>query len=211
MYWKPDFFLSGLSNNSIDKTMKKLILPLMVAGIVAAPSLALAEATPYVSISGGLSLMNDSEETSIATFKTGYVVNGAIGLKNDSYRLEAEVGYHSNDLDTWDGDPAITDSNISIWSFMANGYFDYNMADSDITPYIMAGLGYASVNGDDGSNTYDDGVFAWQVGGGVGFKAADKVTIDLSYRYFATGDADLGDEVFSISTHNILAGVRIGI
>lgn len=192
--------------------MKKLILPLLVAGCFALPSLAQAETNPYVSLSGGLGLMTDSTvDGDLVEYKSGFLVNGALGLKTDYARLEAEIGYHRNDLDTWGGAPAFPDSNISVWSFMANGYLDYNMADSDITPYIMAGLGYASVNGDNGSDTFDDGVFAWQVGAGVGFKAADKVTIDVGYRYFATGDADLGGDVFSIASHNILAGVRIDL
>ncbi|NTV60220.1 MAG: porin family protein [Chlorobiaceae bacterium] len=190
--------------------MKKFILPLLVAGLFAVPSPAQAETNPYVSISGGLGLMtNSTVDGEVVEYQSGYLVNAALGLKTDYVRLEAEVGYHNNDIDTWDGDPAIPGSNISIWSFMANGYFDYNMNDSEISPYIMVGLGYANVTGDDGSVTFDDGVFAWQAGAGVGFKAADKVTIDVGYRYFSASDADLGGDVFSIASHNILAGVRI--
>jgi opacity protein-like surface antigen len=198
----------------IHTTMKKLILPLLVAGCFTLPSLAQAETNPYVSISGGLGMMTDSTVNGAEDwvgYESGYLVNAAIGLKADYGRLEAEIGYHSNDIDTWDGDPAIPGSNISIWSFMANGYFDYNMNDSEISPYIMVGLGYANVTGDDGSVTFDDGVFAWQAGAGVGFKAADRVTIDVGYRYFATSDADLGSDVFSIASHNILAGMRIDL
>lgn len=193
--------------------MKKLIFPLLVAGLFAVPSLAHSATNPYVSISGGLGLMNNSAVNGIddrVEYKSGYLINGAIGLKADYARLEAEIGYHRNNLDTWDGSPAISDSNISAWSFMANGYLDYHMADSDITPFMMVGLGVACVNGSDGTNSYDDSVFAWQVGAGVGFKTSETVTIDIGYRYFATAEAVLDADTFSISSHNIIADIRCG-
>ena len=194
--------------------MKKLLLSLLAAGLFAAPSIAHAAASPYVSLSGGLGFMNDSDGTAIVTYNTGFLVNGAIGLKNDFYRLEIEVGYHSNAVDTWNGDPPepdYPDEHINIWSFMANGYLDYNMKDTGISPYIMGGIGYASITDKWTTASDSDGVFAWKIGAGLGIKAADKVNIDIGYHYFATNDPVFEDQKITISSHNITAGVRIGI
>jgi opacity protein-like surface antigen len=145
-------------------------------------------------------------------YDSGYLFNAAIGLKSGAYRVEAEIGYHTNDFDEafWFGG----DDNMSIWSFMANGYYDIAMNDSGITPYVMAGLGVANVNWSydgSGGGEDDDTAFAWQVGAGVGFKAADRVTIDVGYLYFATADVELYGSDVSISKHNIIAGVRIDL
>ncbi|NTV60219.1 MAG: porin family protein [Chlorobiaceae bacterium] len=194
--------------------MKKLLLSLLVAGLFAVPSLASASTSPYVSLSGGLGLMNDSDGTAIVTYKTGYLVNGAVGLKSDYYRLEAEVGYHNNTVETWDGvppGPLYADEHVAIWSFMANGYVDYDMKDSGVSPYIMGGIGYASVTDSWTTASYSDGVFAWQIGAGVGIKAGNKATVDIGYRYFATSDPVFDGEKITISKHNIIAGVRFDL
>jgi opacity protein-like surface antigen len=197
----------------IPTTMKKLVLPLLVAGLFAVPSLANASTNPYVSVSGGVSLMTKSSvngDADVVDYKTGYLFNGAFGLKNDTFRLEAEVGYHRNKVNTW-GAWTMADEHISIWSFMANGYLDYDMKDQGITPFIMAGLGYASVTNNLSGGSDSDGAFAWQVGAGVGIKAADKVTVDISYRYFKTGDVTLYGNTVTTGSHNIIAGVRFDL
>jgi opacity protein-like surface antigen len=188
--------------------MKKLLLPILVAGMCAVPSLSNAATNPYVSLSGGLGFMNNSSVNGVSDaieYKTGYLVNGAVGLKSDSYRLEAEVGYHRNSLDN------VTDENLSIWSFMANGYLDYDMREEGISPFVMAGLGVASASWNWPGGSDSDSVFAWQVGAGIGIKASDKVTFDVAYRYFSTADPTLDGYKISIGSHNILAGLRIDL
>jgi opacity protein-like surface antigen len=196
-------------------TMKKLIFPLLLAGLFAVPSPAHSATNPYVSISGGLGLMNNSSDNGVPdeiTFKTGYLINGAVGLKNDMFRLEAEIGYHRNAPDTWGGGPAT--GYISLWSFMANGYIDFDMKESGISPYIMAGLGCADAT-DHYTANYSDTVFAWQAGAGIGIKAGDKVTVDIGYRYFKPSDVEWSDGVsthtYSLGSHNIVAGIRYNL
>ena len=55
-----------------------------------------------------------------------------------------------------------------------------------------------------------NGVFAWRVCAGVGVKASDKLTIDLSYRYFAAPNAEgfAADRKVDVSTSNFLLGAR---
>ncbi|TLU82244.1 MAG: porin family protein [Chlorobium sp.] len=188
-----------------------MIFPLLAAACFSMPVLAHASSNPYVSVSGGPGLMTNSTVNNAsgwATYKTGYLINAAVGLKTDYARIEAEVGYHNNNLDTWGPAPAISGSSISMWTFMANGYIDYTIKDLEIAPYLMAGLGLAAVQGNDTSTTKNDSVLAWQLGAGISFKASEKVSIDLGYRYFAAGDAKLDADTFSISSHNIIAGIR---
>ena len=174
-----------------------------------------AAANPYVSVSAGLGLLSDSDVEGSwineIDYKTGFAVNGALGLSGGMYRIEGAVGYQVNDWDKVNGDDV--DAEVSILSFMANGYLDIDMPASLITPYLMAGAGIANVDfsADDVVDSEDDTVFAYQLGAGIGFDAAPNVLLDLGYRYFATADVSPEEDVdVSIASHNIMAGVRIG-
>jgi opacity protein-like surface antigen len=181
---------------------------------------------PYLSLSGGLNLLNnstisadDDEVDDAIEYKTGYVINGAIGLKSGDVRLEAEAGYHHNSVDKYlnENDVMVSaeDIDITAWSFMGNVYYDFNMSDSSVTPFIMGGLGMADISVDDNESSESKTEFAWQLGAGIGIKAADNVTVDLSYRYFKTSsptfDTDSGSGKVSIGGSEILAGIRVAL
>ncbi|NTV60217.1 MAG: porin family protein [Chlorobiaceae bacterium] len=189
--------------------MKNILYSLLAAGLFAAPSLSHAATNPYVSISGGTGFMTNATvngtDDAIA-YETGYLINGAVGLRSGSVRIEAEVGYHQNDFKY-----PVFDDNIAIWSFMANGYYDISLNESGITPYVMAGLGVANVTWNYTGADDNDTAFAWQVGAGLGFKVADRTTIDVGYRYFATADVTLYGNEVSVGSHNIVAGVRFDL
>lgn len=205
--------------------MKKSFMSMMVALFVllVSSSFAQAAANPYVSLSAGLGLMsntdveeNGTEFEDVLEYSAGYVVNAAVGLDADMFRLEGAVGYQVNDVDKFDGMevPDGIDAELSILSFMANGYVDFESEASSITPYVMAGLGVGivdlEVEGElDGADS--ETVFAWQLGAGVGIQATENVIVDLGYRYFATGDiADEDDFDVNLGSHNLMAGVRFG-
>jgi opacity protein-like surface antigen len=192
--------------------MKKLILPLLVAGTFAAPSMAQAASNPYVSLSTGLSLMNDSAQngaSSYVTYKTGYLINGAVGLKNGDTRIEAEIGYHHNAVDKVAGLP-YSGANLSMSTYMANAYYDIDMAKSSITPFVMGGLGLAHIKMDDNGNAPTDTKFAWQLGIGAGIKASKAVTIDLGYRYLKPSAPTFYGDKYTMGGSELLAGVRAG-
>ncbi|WP_185805713.1 outer membrane protein [Chlorobium phaeovibrioides] len=200
--------------------MKKIVMTLMAAGLIAAPSLASAETTPYVSLSAGIGMMNNSdvdlESGAIwsasdhdVEYDSGYALEGAFGVKKDMFRAELAIGYQVQDankvFDTkWDG------LEVSLLSFMANGYADFKM-DGGISPYLMGGLGFATVDVSDSSVSADVTPFAWQLGAGVGVPATDNITVDLGYRYFSTADVDIDSTVYDsigFSTSKILLGMR---
>ena len=223
--------------------MKKmsLMLALLGAGILSVPLRASA-VTPYVRTSCGLGLMNhveykfqtlDMVETD--EMDSGLAIEGAFGIKTGRFRVEAAVGYQSNQVGkfTFNGkdygvDDGLTGSpedifntkwTYSIQSYMVNGYVDFN-DECKISPFLMAGIGIANIQNKerylgaaDGGVTVrgtSNGVFAWQVGAGVGVKASENVTIDLAYRYFAALDAEgfAADRKVHVSTSNFLLGAR---
>ncbi len=194
---------------------------MLFAGLWAAPAMA----GTYVGVSAGLGLLNNSDMKDAGgtlkdavEYNTGVPVAVSVGYSSGDYRLEGAVGYQSHGIDkALNGSGVmvpVTGMDVSIWSFMANGYYDLSIKDSSVSPYLTAGLGMANVKVDGTDGTFiDDSVFAWQVGAGVGFKASENVVVDLGYRYFKAADVtdktDPADTVdVSISGSNILAGVR---
>jgi len=138
--------------------MKKLILPFLVAGAIALPSLAQAESY-YVSVSSGLNLLKNSNLDYQApdplmyppftiSYKPGIVVNGAVGLKSGDLRMEAEVGFHDNKVDKFSdslGSYSQVQYDFSAWTFMANAYYDFDWLSTSVTPYVMGGIGSARI------------------------------------------------------------------
>jgi len=169
-------------------------------------------ATPYVGGSTGFAFLNGDKliikgpYLGDPEYDSGAVFSGALGMDYDGYRLEGEVAYQKNEIDNLGSD-------VSVLSFMANGYLDFQFERSRIVPFVSAGLSYAKVDvdalGEDGS----DGVLAVQVGAGVGFQVSSQVTIDAKYRYFASADPDieLGAKTYEmdINSHNLLFGFRV--
>ena len=205
--------------------MKKFIT--ICAGLLvfcASAPIAQAAADPYVSASAGIAFLSDSDAEGggitledALEYKTGFAVNGALGLDGGMYRLEGAIGYQVNELDKRQGIeiPDDIDAEVSILSFMANGYLDIEMPTAMVTPYLMAGAGVAHVNFDVPDPEWgSDTVFAYQLGAGIGFEATPNVIFDVGYRYFATPDVspiDANDDIdISIASHNIMAGVRVG-
>ncbi len=197
---------------------KKLFLPLLLAGMWATPALA----APYVSGSVGLGTLPNSDAQypgvlikDFLQYDSGFAFNMAYGQKSGDFRAELALDYQRNGINAIVGIPD-SGSNISVISGMVNGYYDLPIKKSSITPYVMAGLGVASVDLTDAAGGSSTGsAFAWQAGAGVGIKASDNVVVDFGYRYFngskpslSTG---LGDFDLDISGSKFLVGVRYGL
>jgi len=202
--------------------MKKLLLTALIAGMSAAP----AFAAPYVSGSFGLGFAGNSdfkptvgaEVKDAVKFKTGVPFGAAIGIKEDTFRVEAALGYQTHKVDQMLTGPTapgvhvadVTNESISVLTYMFNGYYDIDLNKSSVSPYVMAGLGGASLKPKDGDSKSK---FAWQVGAGVGIKAAKELTVDLGIRHLKPGSLDGSaydntNGKYSFSYTNILAGIR---
>jgi opacity protein-like surface antigen len=142
---------------------------------------------PYISGAAGVGI---PEHDGI---RTGYALNGAVGYNYDPARAEFAIGYQRHDLKHVSG-------HLSYWTFMANAYYDFEMG-SGVKPYVMGGLGAATVDSSWlGDNDTD---FAWQLGAGLGFKIDESTTFDLGYRYLRPENGDT-----NFKSHNIMAGIR---
>ena len=154
----------------------------------------------YISGAAGVGIPEDLDDGSNNyDMDEGLVLNGAIGYDFGDARLEAAVGYQKHDASNFSAD-------ISLLTVMANAYYDIDTG-SDITPYLMAGAGWAHV---DPSWAGTDDVFAWQVGAGLGFKVADCTTLDLGYRYLKPNKFDAGRKAGHVkwAVHNVILGLR---
>ncbi|WP_256372356.1 outer membrane protein [Chlorobaculum sp. 24CR] len=84
------------------------------------------------------------------------------------------------------------------------------MSNGDVSPYVMAGLGVADASISDGNwgPSSSSTEFAWQLGAGLGIKAAKNTTFDLGYRYLSPSDANFDGAKVSLASSNIVAGIR---
>lgn len=163
---------------------------------------------------------------------SGFGLVGALGYRyNKNIRLEAEINYRVNDIDSigitgsgpFTGLTANADGEITSLGGMANVYFDLDKVGSvkehgQIVPYVMGGIGWVNVDANVSSNGTsivddDDSVFASQLGAGVGYNAAERITLDLGYRYYRTEDPDFTDsegDAFKseYENHSLMASVR---
>lgn len=190
--------------------MKKILLTALIAGMSAAPAIA----APYVSGSVGAGFFGGVDKD-IQTYKTGVPFGGAVGINNGAYRVEAALGYQTNDLDTYGGSTAeAANCSVSTLTYMLNGYYDIDVKSKSISPYVTAGLGGASIKAKNAAwlstpaeETTTSG-FAWQIGAGIGLKAAKNLTVDFGYRYLKPSKFKDSYGEYTASSSNILAGLR---
>ncbi len=171
--------------------MKKSLLLLTALAVAGMSSTSAQAATHYVSGFGGVSWMQnmDASDTYISDpgsgdhtanydLGTGFTVTGAIGCDYGSYRLEAEVGYQTNDFksaidytdgvaDNYPSDAIGTLSasypmrgDVSALTLMGNGYYDVDLG-SKVELYVTAGVGVAQVSFHDVNDTG-----SWTAGSG---------------------------------------------
>ena len=119
-----------------------------------------------------------------------------------------------------------TDGEIKTMSFMANVWYDFDFGDSRFRPFIGGGIGLAQVDLEYRANlaynhishTYgpgdDDWGFAYQVGAGLGYEFDNGIVMSAQYRYFATGEVQLGTRdamSLNVESQNFLIGLTFPI
>lgn len=208
--------------------MKKFLLLLIccIAVFSFAVCPAGASENMYFTARAGVTLPEDSsvnfDENLEAEFEydTGFSLAAAIGGQvNRNLRVEPEISYQKNDLDSAsDSEGSVSvDGDASLWAFMFNSYYDFT-PDAAVTPYIGAGIGFARVEVSDitspaFSGYYlkgdKDSVFCYQGSVGLAWEVGNDMTMDLSYRYFATEDPDFAISETEFASHNFYAGLRV--
>lgn len=207
-----------------------------LVAVSAAPALAANPAGWYVSGQAGANWQEDSSNTGAMTFHSetdpGFSLLGSVGrYLGNGFRVEGEVGYRQADLSKMSirndggvgGLDGVTTNNVSgnsnIVSFMGNGFYDFTLPNTKLTPYIGGGIGFADVTADgwhaNNVRLIDDSdvVFAYQAGAGVSYPLTPVTDAFLDYRYFATQNptfqASNGGQVTSqIATNTISVGLR---
>lgn len=174
---------------------------------------------------------------SIATdYDADAFVAGAVGIRRGALRGEIEVSYARYGVDTHTavGDEATGTASFgennsfgdaSAISAMASAYYDFNLG--RFTPFVGAGIGIGQLTADgygveqltgmiDGGVVLDDHEvgLAYHATVGVGYQLSSAVGLELAYRYQGI-EAELntifGAETdVELTSHNVLAGVRIG-
>lgn len=92
---------------------------------------------------------------------------------------------------------------LDIQTLFLNAYYDFKTGTS-FTPWLGAGLGAAFVHGNsyafydfdygshrslfDGGSARNSTNFAWNAGAGVGWRATERLTVDLGYRFVYLGE-----------------------
>ena len=207
--------------------MKRFILMAIFALVFITTSAHAADKGMYVSGNLGLSIADDTDlsvfgiEFATISFDPGFTIGGAIGYDYGNIRVEGEIAYHFWDMDEGTVGPIAPgcpctgpiDGDASALSFMLNGYYDFQITNSSLAPYLGGGIGGANINGDITVLGDDsDIVFAYQLMAGIGFEINPSTTLTLGYRYFATTDPEIeifGAPVeFTVSSHDFSLGAR---
>ena len=143
------------------------------------------------------------------TLKSGVPFGIAAGIKNDACRLEIALGYQTNKVDTFYHVVDPLDDSVTQFTSMVNGYYDVELNNSSISPYVTAGIGGDIITSkNEGEADRTTTVFAWQLGAGIGIKATSNLTIDFGYRFLKPSSFTDSFGTYKFSNSNFLAGIR---
>jgi outer membrane protein OmpA-like peptidoglycan-associated protein len=177
----------------------------------------------YIGVEAGWGRVSETDFASVVrsqtTFSDGLAGMVTIGnaLKNSNWRLEGELGYRTNDVDTYDSVANLGDSSLTEWSGMLNALYDFNLNSERWGMSLGAGAGvdnarYKAFDGHDSN----DKVFAWQAIAGLTYRVNQHWDIDLNYRYFNADKAELqasaatAPHEVNLEKHSVTVGFRYG-
>ena len=159
---------------------------------------------------------SDSNTSGEMQFKNTTSFAGALGLRlSNQFRVEAELGYKNNDVDTIDFNGAgqfDLDGNLKSFTGLMNIYYDFNVP-WKVQPYVGAGLGLGWFEGDIStpggpSFTKDSTNLIWNAGAGIKYRTRSNVAFTAGYRYLDSTELDFGDVKMDYSDHEIRVGLE---
>jgi opacity protein-like surface antigen len=127
---------------------------------------------------------------------------GALGYSFPSYgignfRTEIEFSSRENDVDelSFNNVARNATGDISAYSVLFNGYYDFTNVHDKFVPYVGFGLGFTSVDADiqygPADFNGDDTVFSFQGIAGVTYKATENLDLFTDFRYIVADDPEL--------------------
>ena len=180
----------------------------------------------YLGVRGGATWLDESSVSSASPggpsgtleFENGYNVGGFVGWDLGMFRLEGEVSYRQNDLDSIrSGGVNATGvgGDASTLAFMMNAYYDINLG-GPLTPYIGAGIGIARYSADFRATGIriddEDTKLAYQGIVGLSYQLTDSLALSADYRYFATQEPHLRTATgAAFETENVTHNVTVGL
>lgn len=144
---------------------------------------------------------------------TGLVLNGVVGKEFGNARVEGEIAYRHNDMESADFFGPV-DGEMSSLAFMANAYYDFGSSDWSFRPYLGIGIGAASVtlNSIDYPANDTSTAFALQImlGGSIALSDGLAMTVDLRSFGAVPEFVDLGGAPFeqAYGVGSLMVGVR---
>jgi opacity protein-like surface antigen len=167
--------------------------------------------TLYLRGHGGLGFLAEADtsgpgNTANVDFDLGYVLGGALGVEMENgIRIEGEIGYAANDVDSVTGAAAgiafnsgNVNGSVSSLAMMGNLAYDLDLG-GGIKPFVLGGIGLVRISVNDvsiaGTPVADDSdwVFGYQFGGGLKYDLTHQVGVEASYRYLETLDPEFVD------------------
>jgi opacity protein-like surface antigen len=199
------------------------------------PAMAIeSEVYPYVGATLGSTLtsvskISDSGGSLYTDFNPGYMAAVATGIAFNTYldwnieriRIEAEIGYGSNELSrirNSKGQSADASGSIAVKNLMINGYLENTgllINGVPVNIFITAGAGVASAaistisyQGITLVTSANDTQLAYQGGLGAGYEMTKKITLDATYRYMWAAPFSFAGVKADYASHTVLLGAR---
>ena len=162
----------------------------------------------YTGINGGLNFQFDQESTGPSReldldFDTGGTVGGQLGYrfhgtKFGRFRVEGELSYRQNDVDTiiFNGVERVGSGEEEVVAGLMNLLYDFRIKPKRFKTFIGAGIGIASINADvaysPGAFIDDsDTTFAYQAMIGAEYRLTKELSLIGDARYFGLADPEL--------------------
>lgn len=192
--------------------MNKVVMFAIVTMALAAGSSAAQAQNWYVSGYGAMNYTHDGNANGNdkMVYDLGYGVGGTAGYAMpNGLRLEGEIAYRSNGIDTINGFSVGAD--MTSWAFMGNALYDFNVQ-SSVRPHIGGGLGVVRGTVETGNFEFSDTVFAAQFIVGVDYNVAPDLALTIDFRHLRTQDLSLGAGsglgAVEYSNSSVAAGLR---
>ena len=170
--------------------MKRFAMFMIFAMVFMATS---AQAAPrgqlYASGAFALGILTDRDVGNISiSYDPGFGFFGAVGLDMGQFRVEGELGYRRFSIDEVrvSGSPVPASGHASVVSLMANGYFDIEMSNSPVTPYLGVGLGFVDLSGNTGGSSGTE--IGYQFMAGAAYDISPQAALTAGYRFFGYTD-----------------------
>ena len=179
--------------------MKRFLMIMVFAASFMASSTQAANDKIYFPGKAGLSITDDLDSSDLnISSSLRHNVDGSFDNEMGRFR----VG--SVEVDEVNGITSPIDTDLSALTFMPNGYYDIEIANSPITPFIGSGVGLVSSEIDAGtSGSVDEEDLGYQFMSGLGFDVSPTTVLTGEYRFLGIVGSD------AHNTHAFVFGARL--